>query len=136
LWFLTACSSAPTQTQRYTFAVSTAPVSDAPFGLPGGLGIGPVELPEFWRQREVVLVEKNKIISDDRHLWAGDPKLAISRVIATNLNRQLQSNDVWAHPWDARAKPQQQILLVIESFGGALGQPAEMVAKWRLLGEF
>jgi uncharacterized lipoprotein YmbA len=83
LWFLTACSSAPTQTQRYTFAVSTAPVSDAPFGLPGGLGIGPVELPEFWRQREVVLVEKNKIISDDRHLWAGDPKLAISRVIAT-----------------------------------------------------
>ncbi|MCR6652880.1 MAG: PqiC family protein [Cellvibrionaceae bacterium] len=136
LSLLTGCSSAPTQTQRYTFAVSTAPVREAPFIFTGGLGVGPVELPEFWRQREVVLVEKNKVISDDRHLWAGDPKLSLSRVIATNLSRQLQSNDVWAHPWDSRAKPQKQILLIIESFGGALGQPVEMVAKWRLLDDF
>lgn len=136
LWLLASCSAAPTHIQRYTFSASTATVGDMSFSLAGGLGVGPVELPEFWRQREVVLVEENTIISDPRHLWAGDPKLAISRVIATNLGRQLQSNDVWAHPWDSRAKPQKQILLVLESFGGALGQQVVMVAKWRLTDDF
>jgi Uncharacterized protein conserved in bacteria len=136
LCLLAACSATPTQLQRYTFSVSTAPINAAPFSLAGGLGIGPVELPEFWRQREVVVIEDNKILSDDRHIWAGDPKLALSRVIASNISRQLQINDVWAHPWDSRAKPQKQIVLVIESFGGALGKEVELVAKWRLIDDF
>lgn len=136
VWQLAACSATPTQLQRYTFSASTAPIDAAPFALDGGLGVGPVELPEFWRQREVVVIEENKILSDDRHIWAGDPKLALSRIVAANLSRQLQSNDVWAHPWDSRAKPQKQIVLVIESFGGALGKEVELVAKWRLMDDF
>lgn len=136
LWQLAACSATPTQLQRYTFSVSEAPINAVPFSLKGGLGVGPVELPEFWRQREVVAIEDNKILSDDRHIWAGDPKLALSRVIAANLSRQLQINDVWAHPWDSRAKPKKQIVLVIESFGGALGKEVELIAKWRLVDDF
>lgn len=136
LWQLVACSNTPTQLQQYTFSVSTVPVKAEPFSLVGGLGVGPVELPEFWRQREVVVIEDHKILSDDRHMWAGDPKLALSRVIAANLSRQLQINDVWAHPWDSRTKPQKQIILAIESFGGALGKNVELVAKWRLMDEF
>ena len=136
LWQLAACSNTPTRLQQYTFSVSTSPIKSEPFSLVGGLGVGPVVLPEFWRQREVVVIEDTQILSDDRHIWAGDPKLALSRVIAANLSRQLQSNDVWAHPWDSRTKPQKQIILVIESFGGALGQNVELVAKWRLMDEF
>jgi uncharacterized lipoprotein YmbA len=57
-------------------------------------------------------------------------------VIAGNVSRQLQINDVWAHPWDSRTKPQKQIVLVIESLGGALGQEVELIAKWRLTDDF
>jgi uncharacterized lipoprotein YmbA len=136
LWQLAACSSAPAQLQRYTFSASATEMTDDPLSLVGGLGVGPVELPEFWRQREVVVIEDNRILTSDRHLWAGDPTLAISRVIAGNLSRQLHINDVWAHPWDSRTKPQKQIVLVIESFGGALGQEVELIAKWRLTDDF
>lgn len=136
VWFMAGCSSAPTQMQRYTLTGNAEPAVGEPMILQGGLGVGPVELPEFWRQREVVVIENNKVLTSDRHLWAGDPKLAISRVIAANLSRQLQINDVWAHPWDSRTKPQKQIVLVVESFGGALGQSVEMTAKWRLTDDF
>lgn len=135
-WQLIACTSAPAQLQRYTFAPSVDDIIGEPLLLAGGLGIGPVELPEFWRQRELVVIENNTILTNDRHLWAGDPKLAISRVIAGNLSRRLHLNDVWAHPWDSRTKPQKQIVLVIESFGGALGQEIEIIAKWRLTDDF
>lgn len=136
LWQLAACTSAPAQLQRYTLSTTAAEVGGEPLPLAGGLGVGPVELPEFWRQREVVVIDDNRVLTSDRHLWAGDPKLAISRVLAGNLSRQLQMNDVWAHPWDSRTKPQKQIVLVIESLGGALGQEAELVAKWRLTDDF
>lgn len=136
IWQLMACASAPEHLQRYAFAASAADVGGEPLPLAGGLGVGPVELPEFWRQREVVVIEDNRILTSDRHLWAGDPKLAISRVIAANLSRQLHLTDVWAHPWDSRTKPQKQIVLVIESFGGGLGEPAELIAKWRLTDDF
>lgn len=136
IWQLVGCASAPEHLQRYTFAASAEEVGGESLPLVGGLGVGPVELPEFWRQREVVLIEDNRILTSDRHLWAGDPKLAISRVIAANLSRQLHLTDVWAHPWDSRTKPQKQIVLVIESFGGGLGKPAELIAKWRLTDDF
>lgn len=136
MWQLAGCSSAPAKVQLYTLAGSAEEVTGERFPLAGGLGVGPVELPEYWRQREVILVDDNQIVTDDRHLWAGDPKLAISRVIAANLSRQLQMNDVWSHPWDSRTKPQKQIVLVVESFGGTLGEQVGMTVKWRLTDEF
>lgn len=133
---LSACSTAPA-IQRYTLHSAPAATADtAPFLLAGGLGVGPIELPESWRRGEVVVWgPDNQIIADGRHLWAGDPKLALSRVLAANLSQQLQLSDVWAHPWDARAKPRNQILLVIDSFGGPLGGTVELRATWRLTAE-
>lgn len=136
LWLLVGCASSPAQLHRYTFSTSTVEVTGEPLPVAGGLGVGPVALPEFWRQREVVVIENNQVITHDRHLWAGDPKLAISRVIAGNLNRQLRTNNIWAHPWDSRTRPQKQIVLVIESFGGALAQEVELIAKWHLTDDF
>lgn len=137
LWQLIGCSSTAPQIQRYTLAANSSASASEQINLAGGLGVGPIELPEYWRQKEiVVLADENRLLSDPRHLWAGDPKLAISRVITANLGRQLQLNDVWAHPWDTRSKPKKQILLIIESFGGPLGGAVELIAKWRLTDEF
>lgn len=136
LWQLFACSSMP-EINRYTFARDIPPTAGGAAELSGGLGVGPIELPEYWRQKEIVVLSgDNRIISNPNHIWAGDPKLAISRTIATSLSQQLQFNDIWAHPWDSRSKPQKQILLIIESMGGPLGGPVELVAKWRLTDDF
>jgi len=132
---LCACASTP-NIHRYTLHSAPAPANASPLSLAGGLGVGPIELPESWRRGEVVVWGgDNQIIADGRHLWAGDPKLAVSRVLAANLSQQLQLDDVWAHPWDVRAKPQHQILLVIETFGGQLGGTVTLQAKWRLMVE-
>ncbi len=129
---LLACAG-PAPIHRYTLHGAPPDFAGAPFPLAGGLGVGPIELPESWRAREIITWDGgNGIVADSRHLWAGDPKLAISRVLAVNLGQQLQLQDVWAHPWDARTRPQQQILLVVESFGGPLGGVVEMKVKWRL----
>src|SRR5690606_19082079 len=136
LWLISACSSTP-QLQRYTLTDIASQTLGEPVNLAGGLGVGPIDLPEYWQQKEIiVLAEDNRVLSDSQHLWAGDPKLAISRVIATKLGQGLQINEVWAHPWDSRSKPQKQILLIIEAFGGSLGGTVELVAKWRVLDDF
>lgn len=132
---LCACASTP-DIQRYTLHSAPAAANTAPFPLAGGLGVGPIELPESWRRGEVVVwADNNQIIADGRHLWAGDPKLALSRVLASSLSQNLQSDDIWAHPWDARVKPKSQVLLVVESFGGQLGGVIELKVKWRLMTE-
>ena len=99
--------------------------------------------PVFFRQqrpgkdgRPFSILKFRTMIVDGDHLWAGDPKLAFSRVLAGNLSQQLQLDDVWAHPWDARAKPKNQILLVVESLGGKLGERVELKVKWRLTGNY
>lgn len=133
---LCACASSP-NIRRYTLHSAPAPADVKPLPLAGGLGVGPIELPESWRRSEVVVWgNDNQIIVDGDHLWAGDPKLAFSRVLAGNLSQQLQLDDVWAHPWDARAKPKTQILLVVESLGGKLGERVELKVKWRLTGNY
>lgn len=133
---LCACASTP-NIHRYTLHSAPAPTDVKPFTLAGGLGVGPIELPESWRRSEVVVWgNDNQIIVDGRHLWAGDPKLAFSRVLASSLSQQLQLDDVWAHPWDARAKPKTQILLVVESLGGQLGGVVELKVKWRVTGNY
>jgi uncharacterized lipoprotein YmbA len=136
LLLLCACASTP-EIHRYTLHSAPAPAQVTPIALQGGLGVGPIEMPESWRRGEVVTWgDNNQITVDARHLWAGDPKLAISRVLAANLSQQLQLDDVWAHPWDARIKPKTQILLVVESLGGRLGGNLELKVKWRLTGNF
>jgi uncharacterized lipoprotein YmbA len=132
---LCACASTP-DIQRYTLHSAPAIADATPFSLAGGLGVGPIELPESWRRGEVVVWgDDNQIIADSHQLWAGDPKLALSRVLASSLSQNLQSEDVWAHPWDTRVKPKSQILLVVESFGGQLGGVVELKVKWRLMTE-
>lgn len=133
---LCACASSP-NIHRYTLHSALPPSNVTSFPLTGGLGVGPIELPESWRRSEVVVWgNDNQIIVDGHHLWAGDPKLAFSRVLASNLSQQLQLDDVWAHPWDTRAKPKTQILLVVESWGGQLGERVEFKVKWRLTGNY
>jgi uncharacterized lipoprotein YmbA len=143
--FLLGCSAQPTMTERYTLvpkisASDSTSASNAPVehkNLEGGLGIGPIELPEYLKQKEIVVFSQTHTLGTSaQHLWAGDLRLMLSRVMATNLSERFSSSHIWAHPWDARIKPKRQILVVIESLGGALGSDVTLVAKWVLLDQY
>jgi uncharacterized protein len=137
LLLFAGCSSTPTTTYRYTLHNDIKAPEGNPLNLSGGLGIGPIQLPESWRQKEIASWgNNNQILLDSRQLWAGDPKLAITRVLSADLSQRLQSGNIWSHPWDARTRPKQQIIIVIENFGGILGGEITLSAKWQILDDF
>lgn len=128
-----ACSSARQQKQFYTLYSHTDSAATQAIALDGGLGIGPIELPEsFGGEGIVSLGQDQQIIKSHRHLWAGDFKKAISRTIAVNLSQQLAYDNVWPYPWGARHRPQKQISLLVEQLQGKLGEEVTMVVKWTL----
>lgn len=127
------CSSTTQTRHLYTLHSHTnVPVAE-PAVIEGGLGIGPVELPESFSGNGIVSLGADQQIHKSRsHLWAGDLKKAISRTLTANLSQQLALDDIWPFPWDTRHRPEKQVSLFIEQLSGQLGEPVTMVVKWTL----
>lgn len=136
---LCACGCASQTQKNHYYALGVTPQAATGNGaltLPGGLGIGPVDLPESLRRNAIVSMgDKRELRVSDQHLWAGDLKLAISRVLADYLGDSLDSSNVWSYPWDTRTRPQNQISVVVEHFGGQLGGEITLRAKWKILSD-
>lgn len=131
------CSS-PGQ-QRHFYTLHSQPQSSVtdPVALDGGLGVGPIDLPESFSGDGIVSVGPGQqVIRSQTHLWAGDLKQSISRTVATNLAQQLAYDDVWPYPWDTRHRPKYQISILVEQLRGELGEDLTMVAKWTLFGDY
>ncbi len=128
------CGSTVQVKRYYTLQSITAAAEAQPLDLPGGLGIGPVELPELMTGLNIVsVIGGQQVQKSPDHLWAGDLQRAISRVIADNLSRRLALDDVSPFPWDTRHRPQRQISVLIEALQGELGAPVTLAVKWSLL---
>jgi uncharacterized lipoprotein YmbA len=127
------CASTAQPKHYYTLQSMSNPAEPEPLSLDGGLGIGPVELPELMTGLNIVsVIGGQQIDKSPDHLWAGDLQRAISRVIADNLSRRLTLDDVSPFPWDTRHRPQRQISVLIESLQGELGAPVTLAVKWSL----
>ncbi len=134
LMSLVGCSTSAVKTQYYTLH----PQSDA-VALPdtgkiiGGLGIGPVNLPESIQQTAIVSHgQQNRLLVASGHLWSGDLKRALSRVLAADIGQMLSKTDVWTYPWDMQPRPQHRIAVDIQTLGGALGDTVVLRARWTL----
>ena len=128
------CASTVQVKRYYTLQAMNQPADAAPLNLEGGLGVGPVELPELMTGLNIVsVVGGQQVQKSPDHLWAGDLQRAISRVIADNLSRRLVLDDVSPFPWDTRHRPQRQISVLIESLQGELGGSVTLAVKWSLL---
>lgn len=118
---LLACSSASMKIQYYSLTAPTTTKATRVGEVLGSVGIGPIQLPETHQGDGIVTMGNGQIVlKSQQHLWAGDLKLAMSRVLADSLGQILNKDDVWNYPWDSRLKPDQQIFLTFEEFGGAL----------------
>lgn len=130
---MTGCSSTKVKNQYYTLHPLTADSPRSASAFEGSVGVGPVELPEALQSQAVVSYgERNQVLVAGNHLWAGDLKKALSRVIAANLGTLTGKADIWAYPWGPRARPDRQIAVELEQLGGQRGKPLVLQARWTL----
>ena len=132
------CSSSGSKPRWYTLHPQGFEASDVLSGnLKSPLGVGPIVLPESLSRSELVAYDQgNQVIVDSTHLWAGDLKRAISRVMASNLSDLSSMVDIWAYPWDVRIRPEDQLSLAIEQLGGPVSGPVKLKAQWKLLSDY
>jgi len=133
---LTACSSSGPKTQYYSLfatkdlASSETTINDSRLSF----GVGPLTIPEYMDNPSIVSITNNQQVKvSGSHAWAGDLKAAMSRVLADNLARYWQLEKVAAFPWDNRLRPDYQVRLVFDEFGGERGGEVNLRVAWSLL---
>lgn len=100
--------------------------------LEGSLGVGPIVLPEYMRSSQIVsFTEQTRIRVAANAAWAGDVNANVTRVLTSYLSTQ--NHVVQSFPWDSRARPDWQLLMRFESFGGTKGQSISLSAHWQLI---
>lgn len=136
LIWLVGCSSQAPKTKYYSLFADEAAINGVVRVNQDdiSIGIGPIVLPEFLEHSAIVSVsDKHQVRVSGHHAWAGDLDTAMARVLADSISTQLDLNNVWAFPWDARVRPRYQVRIVVEDFSGELGQQVTLKAKWSLV---
>ena len=133
---ISACASDP-PTRFYTLnaspelAVASSNKSNASFG------VGPIHLSGALENIGIVTSNgQHQLVVSAFNVWAEGLEKMISNVIADNLSTLSGNPRVWAYPWDSRTRPEHQLRLIIEEFGGEIGGVITLRAKWTLLSEY
>ncbi len=106
----------------------------APSGSGGThVGIGPVRLPEYIDREEIVFQSStNKIEVPTKQLWAGPLDKNVTRVLTTNVARELRSSNVVGYPWPNSSGMTYQVTVNIDQFHSRTGGDAILEASWRV----
>jgi uncharacterized lipoprotein YmbA len=93
--------------------------------------VGPVAVPEAVdRPQLVVRTGANEVAPVDGHRWAEPLKVAIGRVLAAKLSRELGTPQVGAYPGTALADAGYRVQVEVQRFESAPGSTATMEAVW------
>jgi uncharacterized lipoprotein YmbA len=105
----------------------------APSGGGIGVGVGPVDVAGYLSRPNLVFQETDHrlAVSEDNR-WAGDLQENISRVMATNLGRQLHTGNVRVYPWSDDGGMRYQISIDVRQLHGTPGGDATIDASWRV----
>ena len=119
------------------------PVSDrapAPKGKPFSdprcvsIGIGPVEIPSYLDQPEIVTrVSPNEIRLAEFERWAEPLKDNLPRVLAQNLSALLCIKEISFFPWRKEVPKDYRIEVKVIRFDGNPGDKVTLEAWWRLV---
>lgn len=132
---LNACMSGGPATKYYAL-FSDKNVQPLPEGITNiaSIGVGPIVLPDFLENPSIVSVSSSqRVVVSGYHVWAGDLKDGISRVLSDNLGAYYESSNVWAFPWDVRTRPQYQVRVEFLDLSGERGKSVQLKAKWSLI---
>ena len=98
------------------------------------IGVGPVAIPEILDRPQIVTrTGPNKLQIDEFHRWAGRLDEDFARVLAEDISRLLDTEQVAVYPWDVSFKPLYQVTLDIRNFEGRWGQEVFLEVFWKVI---
>jgi uncharacterized lipoprotein YmbA len=126
---LAACGSSPAP-RLYTLDSSAPGTAGGPRS-PLAVYVGPVVVPEAVdRPQLVVRSAASEVTVLDGHRWAEPLKVAIGRVLAAKLSRELGTPNVGAYPGAAVAGADYRVQVEVQRFESAPGGAATIEAVW------
>ena len=131
---LAGCGSSP-KTHFYVLNAEhvSASLSDKKAKVVG-VGVWSVNLPKLLNRPEIVTRSDQYTIElADFHQWAGGLGNNMTRLIASELGRRLQSDRVVISPWSSYRKNDYQVKIHIDRFDGELGKEIVLSGAWSLL---
>ena len=131
---LTACGRSP-KTNFYMLNAENASDSHLQQEDRGvGIGVWKVELPILLDRYEIVTrTGLYSVELADFHQWAGGLVNNMTRLIASELGRRLQTDRVVMSPWPSYRKHDYQLKIQVQRFDGVLGGETVLSGAWSLL---
>ena len=128
------CASTPPT--RF-FVLSSSPNFEKVRNREGGrcfaIGIGPVKLPEYLNQAEIVTrITQNELRVDEFAQWAEPLEDNISRALAENLSSLLCTRSIAIFPWKGGIPIDYRIDVQVIQMGGMLGKNALLDMTWSI----
>ena len=126
------CLSVSPPPRSYLLSAAIPPQS--PSGAPVVVGVGPVTIPAYLdRSPIVVRTGADEVRLSGEHHWAELLRDGVPRTLAENLSAMIPTDAVALFPWRTPWTVQYRVTVDILRFDGALGGPAVLHARWRLL---
>jgi hypothetical protein len=97
------------------------------------IGIGPVKIPEYLNQSEIVTrITQNEVSLDEFAKWAEPLENNISRALAENLSSLLCLRSIVIFPWGSQTPIDYRIDVYVIHMDGVLGESALLDVSWSI----
>jgi uncharacterized lipoprotein YmbA len=97
------------------------------------IGIGPVKIPEYLNQPEIVTrIAQNEVRVDEFAKWADSLEDNISRALAENLSSLLCIRSIAIFPWGRQTLIDYRIDVHVIQMDGMLGEDASLDVSWSI----
>ena len=131
---LLGCASSP---PTKFFVLSSSPDFEKTGNREGercfAIGIGPVKLPEYLNQPEIVTrITQNELRLDEFAKWAEPLEDNISRALAENLSSLLCIRSIAIFPWRGGTPIDYRIDVHVIQMDGILGESASLDVTWSI----
>ena len=105
----------------------------SPGPVQGAIGVGPVHLPGYLDQDQLVTrISQNRLALSDDNRWAEPLEDNMGHVLAQNLSMLLQNDQVSFNRWSGRQRPVYQLEIDVLSFETDTAGTAHLAARWLL----
>lgn len=118
------------------YVLAALPRSDASGG--GGspelaVSVGPVELPDYLRRRQVVRrAQPSELRASDAEVWGEDLAAGFTRVLAEDLSLLVPTNRIAIFPAQEELRPDVRLTVAVERFEAGADGVVLLDARWRL----
>ncbi len=97
------------------------------------IGIGPVKIPEYLNQPEIVTrITQNEVRLDEFAKWTEPLENNISRALAENLSSMLCIRSIAVFPWRGQTPIDYRIDVHVIHMDGILGESASLDVSWSI----